>query len=172
VPLLTCLILLLSTLWANLSLGQSAIEIPLDNPVQAVITARQDIALGTKASDFRLKDVDGRWITLQSLRDRQVLLYFSSDCTTCSLGDMAADLDNLAAQRADIVFAIVAPATRQEMLKLRKELGYKALLIPSKESDIAKKYKVAFEPRLYVMDKAGLIRYVQPESAPIEWTRR
>ncbi len=164
VPPLVCLILFLSTLWASLNAGQSLIHVPLGNPVQAALVSRQDIVLGSEAPDFRLKDAEGKWVSLQALRGRHVLLHFASDCTTCSLGS-APDLDTLYTQRPDIVFAIIAPATRAEMLKLRKELGYKALLIPSAGSDIAERYKVAFEPRLYVIDKAGRLRYAQPAGA-------
>ncbi len=61
VPPLTCLILFLSTLWANLSAGQILFQIPLTNAANAAKAAAQssrDIAPGTQAPDFQLRDVD------------------------------------------------------------------------------------------------------------------
>lgn len=108
--------LFLSTVWANMGASEALVQIPLTNATADFGTARVATApnAGTQAPNFQLRDVDGRPTSLLSLRGRNVLLYFVTDCQTCPLGS-APELDTRYAGQPNTRLVIIAPSKPAEM---------------------------------------------------------
>jgi peroxiredoxin Q/BCP len=167
VPPLVCLVLFLSTLWANVFSEQQSITFAWGKHPPA---AASDLPTGVEAPDFRLPDVEGKWVSLTSLRGRKLLVVFLPKCEGCPLGT-AAHWDDLCAQRTDATLVILTPVSRQELEGLRKK-GFKARLLSSVGTDVEKRYYAYFRPRLYLIDPLGTVRYVQPFGAQSQEVER
>ena len=163
-PFLVCAVLFLATLLANLSVGQSTVGVPLSQVASHLTPPPEELKVGEPAPNLQLKNVYGKTVSLRSYRGRYVLLYFTSDCTPCSLANVS-DLDTLYANRMDAAVFIISPEDRLSLLKLKTQLGYDGQLFPRISATVRQQYKVHFQPRLYAVDRQGNISYVQPAGA-------
>ena len=120
---LACLILFMVALWANLTAEPVMMQIPLGGVARAAaMRTHSDLATGSAAPAFQLRDAEGRAQSLADWRGRYVLLYFTNDCTKCSLSS-APDWDTLAAERQDVELAVIAPVKTEELRRVKKRTG-------------------------------------------------
>ena len=123
---------------------------------------------GERAADFRLKALDGKTVALSSLRGKVVLVdFWASWCEPCKrelpiLQEMAARLRgrgieiltvNLDRERANV----------EAFLKLRA-IALPVLLNP--DLSVADRFQPPKMPSSYVIDRKGLVRYVNAGFEP------
>ncbi len=131
--------------------------------IAAVINARDPYKAGDPASDFNLRNVDGRMISLSMFPDAKgFILIFT--CNTCPFAQKyeqrIIDLHNQFNQKGFPVIAInsndksVSPGDSfDEMKRIDEEKGYKFVYLYDESQDIAKRYGATNTPHVYVISK-------------------
>jgi len=117
--------------------------------------------VGERAKDFELKDVDGRVHSLAALRGKTVVLNFwFTNCGGCVLE--IPELNKLQQQYADKNVAFLAlgldDAIRTRAFLKTHDFRYTLL---TEAKDVQATYNVTMCPISMVIDKAGIIRFVQ-----------
>jgi peroxiredoxin len=123
------------------------------------------LAADRRAPDFSLKDMTGATVTLQSLRDKVVLLNFwAKTCGPC-LEEMPqlAELTKILKSRHDVEVVTITvdegPADVAPTLQtvLREPPPFRVLFDPDSEV-IGGKYGTHLFPETWIIDKRGVIR--------------
>jgi peroxiredoxin len=123
------------------------------------------LAADRRAPDFSLKDMNGATVTLESLRDKVVLLNFwSKTCGPC-LEEMPelAELTKILRSRHDVEVVTITvdngPADVAPTLQtvLREPPPFRVLFDPDSEV-IGDKYGTHLFPETWLIDKRGVIR--------------
>lgn len=132
-------------------------------------TASTMLPLGTKAPDFSLVNVDGRTVTLDSLRSAPALLV-AFICNHCPyVKHVAPAFAELAREYQAKGVAVVAisasdvsnyPAdSPEQMVREAEEQGYTFPYLYDETQDVAKAYAAACTPDFYVFDKNRKLVY-------------
>ena len=143
----------------------------------AVLSLCSDAANGGELSpapaaapvELRLPDLDGQDRSLDDFRGKVVLVNFwASWCTPC-VQEMPS-IQRLAELMRDRPFAVVGVnvaehARRAKAMAERLGIGFPVLL--DRESDVFHRWGGTVLPTTYVLDGAGVIRYVG--RGPLEW---
>ena len=117
---------------------------------------------GETASDFNLKNVNGKMISLSQLDAKGFILIFS--CNTCPVVKLyeqrIMDLDKQFSSKGYPVIAInsndkkVSPGdSYEEMQKLAKKKAYTFEYLYDETQEVAKKYGATNTPHVYVLSK-------------------
>jgi peroxiredoxin len=134
-----------------------------------VKTASTMLPLGTKAPDFSLPDVDGRTVSLSGLKDAPALLVIFM-CNHCPfVKHVAQQLAQLARDYLPKGLAIVGinsndPAeypedSPEQMAHEVVERGYTFPYLFDETQEVAKAYRAACTPDLYLFDKDRRLVY-------------
>jgi peroxiredoxin len=134
-----------------------------------VATPSTMLALGTKAPDFRLPDTDGRTIALSDLAGAKALLVMFI-CNHCPyVKHVRAELARLGAEYQKRGVAVVAIASNDtdeypedgpEAMKTEKaQAGYSFPYLFDATQEVAKAYRAACTPDLYVFDAQQKLVY-------------
>lgn len=106
---------------------------------------------GTPAPDFTLSDQDGNPVTLSSLKDKKVVLYFypkadTPGCTTqaCGVRDHRADYERL-----DAVVLGISPDPVKPIAKFDEKFGLGFPLLSDEDHAVAETYGVWVEKSMY-----------------------
>ena len=115
---------------------------------------------GEKAPDFKVKDQDGKQVSLKDFRGKKVVLYFypEDDTPTCTIE--ACNLrDNYAMLRKKgLVILGVSPDDEKKHKKFEKKYNLPFTLLADPEKKIIDKYGVWGEKNLYGRKYMGLHR--------------
>jgi cytochrome c biogenesis protein CcmG/thiol:disulfide interchange protein DsbE len=118
--------------------------------------------LGKPAPGFTLKDVDGREVTLASLRGKPVLLdFWATWCEPCR--EEMPYIQKLSDQFKDKGLVVVAIDTNETAEKARKyfeEHNHSFVNLVDSGEEATKKYGGNSIPRTVLIDKEGVVRYV------------
>jgi thioredoxin-dependent peroxiredoxin len=129
------------------------------HPKGASVSERR-LAPGDKAPDFTLPDVDGKPVSLSSLRGKQVIVYFypaamTPGCTTeaCDFRD---SLSSLAA--AGVTVVGISPDEPAKLAKFRDRDHLTFPLLSDPDHQVEKAYGAYGEKKLYGKTTMGVIR--------------
>jgi thiol-disulfide isomerase/thioredoxin len=124
--------------------------------------ASADLSAGQRASDFDLPGLEGARVHLASLRGKVVLVdFWASWCGPCR--EELPELEKLKATYAGKDVAIVTvnlDNERANALKMARQLKLTLPVGLDPEKTVASKYAPPTMPSSYVVDKAGVIRFV------------
>jgi peroxiredoxin Q/BCP len=138
------------------------------------------IEQGTPAPDFTLPDQDGQDVTLSSLRDRTVVLYFypkadTPGCTTqaCGIRDHRADYE---AAGAVVLGVSPDPVSAVKQFADKQSLNFR--LLADEDHAVCERYGVWGEKSMYgktsmgvqrstfIIDPEGVVARVFPKVSP------
>lgn len=135
--------------------------------------AQDGYQVGDKASDFKLKDVDGSWVSLSDYDDAKGFLVIFS-CNTCpyvvAYEDRMIALHNRYAPKGYPVIAInpndakASPGDSFE--KMKERAASKAFPFPyvyDERQEVVRKYGATNTPQVFLLEKEGgdyIIKYI------------
>lgn len=117
------------------------------------------LALGTKAPDFRLKNLKGEWVSLSDFEGMTVLIdFWGTWCKPCirEIPELNALHESMAGEDF-VILAISAHESNEEAVDLmaeKKEIRYTVL---EKGEEVAEKYHIDSYPTLVLVDASGKI---------------
>ncbi len=116
------------------------------------------LTAGDRAPAFTLVDQQGQKVQLTKLKGRKVLLFFYPKADTPGCTTQACGMRDVAGQVGDAVILGVSPdqPERQERFDAKYSLGFPLLYDP--EHEVAEKYGVWGEKKLYGKAYQGIIR--------------
>lgn len=127
-----------------------------NNPLAKSRIARDGLAQGTLAPDFRLPRLDGGELSLEQYRGRKVLLVFSDpECGPCNL--LAPQLESLARRTPDIQVIMVSRGDREANRRKVTEHGLTFPVVLQKRWEISRLYAMFATPIAYLIDEQGVI---------------
>ena len=142
-------------------------ESELAKTAKGYIYEIEHLQVGMTAPDFTLKTLDGKEVSLQSLRGKVVLLdFWASWCPSC-VAEIA-HLRGTVKKFADKPFQILSVSlddTREEVDDLLKRIEFPALHSwdeKGAENPVGALYNVQELPTWYLIDAAGVIRARDP----------
>lgn len=136
--------------------AQSCISEPGEDSAQTTIAA-----IGDQAPDFTVEMTDSRQITLSEQRGSVVLLYFwSADCPMCQEEMRVvqhAVIDRIAGKQI-IYLPIARDGRRDAIEKFCRDYGCDFAVGLDPDRSIYTLYATSFVPRMFVIDRDGIIR--------------
>lgn len=129
----------------------------------------EELKIGTKAIDFNLKGVDGKYYSLDSFKYKKVLCIIFW-CNHCPYVIAVQDrINQIAKDYADKSFGIVTINSNDEetypedsfegMIARSKEKGYVFPYLRDETQDIARAYDAVCTPDIYLYDENRVLRY-------------
>jgi peroxiredoxin len=118
--------------------------------------------VGKAAPEFSLKDVDGREITLASLRGKPVLLdFWATWCEPCrkEMPQIQALYDQFKGKGLMVV-GVDTDEPAETARKYFEDQHYSFMNLLGSGNDVVKKYGAEGIPRVTLIDKDGIVRYV------------
>jgi thiol-disulfide isomerase/thioredoxin len=146
--------------------------------VLAIVVARELVpersvsgpAIGAPAPDFAAVAVDGRMIRLSELRGKVVVLdFWATWCGPCRR--MIPHERELVKKHSSDPFAFLGISLDDDLAELRRVLSAEKMFWPTIRDDrreIAKHYDVHAMPTIYVLDRAGVIRFKDVRGADLD----
>ncbi|MEJ8801963.1 thioredoxin family protein [Pontibacter sp. H249] len=127
-------------------------------------------AVGDTARDFRLKNVDGKMVSLTDYEEAKGYIVIFT-CNTCPFSKMYEDRINaLHAKFADKGFPVIAinpndarkkwGDSYDNMIDRAKEKGFKFPYVQDKTQEIARAYGATNTPHVYVLNKDRKVVYI------------
>ncbi len=137
--------------------------------------ALSGLEVGDKAPDFKLKNVDGKWYSLQDIKDangnapKGYIVTFT--CNTCPFAKMYEDrLINLHKRMSARGWPVVAiqpndpdimPGDSFESMKVRaREKGFPYVYLLDEEQTVFPAYGAERTPHVFLLDKNLKVRYI------------
>ena len=132
-------------------------------------TTAEELHIGSKAADFNLPSVDGKYYSLDTYKDKKVLCIIFS-CNHCPYVIAVEDrINRIAKDYANKSFALVAinpnnannyPEDSFEAMKVRaKEKGFVFPYLRDESQQAARAYDAVCTPDIYLYDKDRILRY-------------
>lgn len=116
-------------------------------------------AFNSKAIDFKLKDLNGKDVSLSDLKGKRVFLNFwASWCPPCR-GEMP-DIEKLYDETKDSDLVIIAINLGEDKDTVRSFIdknNYKFKVLLDSDEDVAQKYSITSIPTSFFIDKNGTI---------------
>jgi thiol-disulfide isomerase/thioredoxin len=122
---------------------------------------RSDLAIGTRAPDWKLKTVDGKSVRLSDLRGKVVVLDFWANwCGSCiKLMPLFDELESQYRERQVEFFTLsIWPEQFDPAAFLRDHKMSSTFLIG--DNEVAREYRIWGLPTYFVIDRMGNISYV------------
>ncbi len=137
------------------------------------VIAQSGYMVGDKASDFKLQDVNGSWVSMKDQEDVNGFLVIFS-CNTCpyvvAYEDRIIDLHNKYAQKGYPVIAInpndaqSSPGDSFEKMKERAaSKNFPFSYVHDEDQEVIKKYGATNTPQVYLLEKEGedfIVKYI------------
>jgi peroxiredoxin len=114
------------------------------------------IAVGESVPEFRLRNIHGRNITLESYRGRRVLLvHWSTQCGFCDM--MAPELAGLESQLADngVDLVLVSYGDAEANIRMAGEYGFHCPVLLQKPGETIAAFSSLGTPVAYLVDENG-----------------
>jgi peroxiredoxin len=129
----------------------------------------EELRIGTKAIDFNLPSVDGKFYSLDSFKDKNVLCIIFS-CNHCPYVKAVEDrINQIAKDYSNKSFALVAINPNDDSAypedsfdNMKKRAGEKGFVFPYLRDDtqeITKAYDAVCTPDIYLYDKNRILKY-------------
>jgi peroxiredoxin len=136
----------------------------------AASPVKNGFEVGDTAIDFKLKNVDGKTVSLADFKDAKGYIVIF-DCNTCpyskAYNQRIVDLNTKYAAQGVPVIAINAndPSSSsgdsfEEMVRIAKQKGYKFPYLVDETQAIAKAYGATNTPHVYVLSKDLKVAYI------------
>jgi len=139
--------------------NQEAVESNTENPVQEVEVGT---AVGQRAPDFSLTDLEGKGFSLGDLRGKPVILHFSAAwCPSCIPETEAlARIKSDYGEKVEIVWIDVDPQrdSPEDLRRLAEEHGGD-FIYAFDDGNVALEFEVRALGTTYILDEQGIIRY-------------
>ncbi|MEM8526693.1 MAG: thioredoxin family protein [Bacteroidota bacterium] len=137
--------------------------------VSATLLTKNGLQVGDTAPDFRLKNVDGKMISLADFEEAKGFV-INFTCNTCPFAVMYEERvaklqDQLEAKGYPVInimpndISMKPGDSFENMQKRAKEVGYKYYLIDA-EQEVFKKYGAEKTPHIYLLDKELMVKYI------------
>jgi peroxiredoxin len=120
---------------------------------------RNGLKAGTPAPSFTLPDLDGREVSLEDYRGRQVLLVFSDpDCGPCN--QVAPELARLHRQHRDngLALIMVGRGELEENRRKAQEHGLEFPVVLQKKWELSRQYGIFATPVAFLVGEDGVIQ--------------
>jgi peroxiredoxin len=129
----------------------------------------EELRIGTKATDFNLKGVNGKYYSLDTYKDKKVLCVIFM-CNHCPyVVAVQQRINRIAKDYADKSFALVGinpndeetyPEDSYENMIIRaKEQGYVFPYLRDETQEVARAYDAVCTPDIYLYDEYRILRY-------------
>ncbi|MBN8576309.1 MAG: thioredoxin family protein [Cytophagales bacterium] len=136
----------------------------------AASPVREGFEVGDTATDFKLKNVDGKTVSLAEFKDAKGYIVIF-DCNTCpyskAYNQRIIDLNTKYAAKGVPVVAInandpglSAGDSFEEMVKVAKQKGYKFPYLVDETQEVAKAYGATNTPHVFVLSKDLKVTYI------------
>ncbi|HBH24134.1 MAG TPA: thioredoxin family protein [Cytophagales bacterium] len=126
--------------------------------------------VGDQATDFELKNVDGKMVSLSDYKDADgyVVIFTCNSCPYAKKYEQRIiDLHNKYADKGYPVIAInpndpeIKPEDSfDEMKRISKEKGYPFAYVYDETQEVAKAYGAKYTPHVYLLDDEMKVRYI------------
>jgi thioredoxin-dependent peroxiredoxin len=126
---------------------------------------------GDKAPDFALLDQHGEELTLASLRDRRVLVYFYPKADTPGCTKQACGLNDILGDIGDAAVLGISPDKPSKQAKFAEKYGLGFPLLSDPDHSVAEAYGVWKEKRNYGRTYMGIERsafLIEPDGTVAE----
>lgn len=128
-----------------------------------------ELRIGTKANDFKLKGVDGKFYSLADFKEKKILCIIFM-CNHCPyVVAVQQRINQIAKDYAGKSFALIGissndPITYPEdsfenMIIRSKEQGYEFPYLFDETQEIARKYDAVCTPDIYLYDENRILKY-------------
>lgn len=147
--------------------GVSIVLPSLAAPRSGLSTARPDDQVGTvvgaRAPDIRVAAIDGKQLTLSSLRGRPALIWFTTTyCVPCQQGAVALRriLERLhATNQVAVAVLFVDPGeTTAALADWKTQFGGPNWLVALAPSEVVRAYRIQALDTKFLLDDTGMIR--------------
>lgn len=120
--------------------------------------SRDGLALGRRAPDFALQDLDGRPVALAGFRGLPLLLVFgSTTCAPCRA--LIPDLNAFARERREELRALfLCRGEPAEAQRFAQENGIQVPVAVHPDTSLSDKYRARVTPFAFLIDGEGVIR--------------
>jgi len=123
--------------------------------------------VGDKAADFKLKNVDGQWVSLADYKGTKGFIVIF-DCNTCpyskAYNQRIIDLNESYSTKGFPVIAINANDgdgdSFDDMVRIAKKKNYKHPYLFDKTQEVAKSYGATNTPHVFVLTKELKVAYI------------
>src|SRR5437773_2485511 len=132
--------------FGTLEVGKPQIQrrrLPGERPLSASRIEREGLKVGTRAPVFRLPDLQGRMVSLEEYRGRQVLLVFSDPhCRPCD--ELAPHLVRLHRNHANngLALILVGRGEREENRRKAEQHGFQFPIVLQEKWKLSKEYGI------------------------------
>ncbi len=129
----------------------------------------QELRIGSKAADFNLLGVDGKYYSLDAFKDKKVLCIIFM-CNHCPyVVAVQGRINQIAKDYANRSFALIGinpnddvsyPEDSYENMKIRaREQGYAFPYLRDESQEAARAYDAVCTPDIYLYDENRILRY-------------
>ena len=147
--------------FGTLEVGKPQIQrrrLPGERPLSASRIEREGLKVGTRAPVFRLPDLQGRMVSLEEYRGRQVLLVFSDPhCRPCD--ELAPHLVRLHRNHANngLALILVGRGEREENRRKAEQHGFQFPIVLQEKWKLSKEYGIFETPVAFLIREDGVI---------------
>ncbi len=130
------------------------------------------VSAGDKASDFKLQDLTGKTVSLQSLRGKVVFLnVWATWCGPCrdEMPSMETLYDEFKGNPDFVMLAVSQDTNQAAVLPYVRKNGYHFNILLDPENTIGDSYNVSGVPETFIIDRKG--RIVAHHMGAFDWSR-
>ncbi len=133
------------------------------------------INVGNLAPDFSVIDIDGKILSLENLRGKPAMLFFTTTwCTPCQVGagNLARYDDETGGNKFNVAILFVDSNEDINKLRLWKQSFGREDWFIAYTDGISQTYQVQYLDTKYVIDKDGVIRWKNLQLLPYETAKQ
>ncbi len=138
-------------------------------PASGTVEALGDLAIGAPAPELAALDLDGRSVTLESMRGEKTVLieFWATWCPPCRmvLGTLRRMEDALRAHNVEVL-SVDAGEGAEQVRKFVEEEGSPFHVLLDPDSAVFARYGVVTLPTMFLVDKHGIIRWIHVGHMP------
>jgi len=132
-------------------------------PATGTVATLGDLKLGAPAPMFSAVDLDGKPVTLESMRGQKTVLieFWATWCPPCRmvLGTLRKMEDALKAGNVEVL-SVDAGEDAAVVRKFVEQEGTPFHVLLDTDSSVFTQYRVAVMPTMFLIDKRGIIRWI------------
>jgi peroxiredoxin len=124
---------------------------------------QQDLSLGAKVPTIRMVPVNGEAEFLSA--GKPVVLVFIGACTSCASGDLTGWQQMQERWRDRLEIVIVSRDSKKRILEFLQQTKLTLPIVPDPEGILSKAYNAVWVPRIYGVNGAGNLVWLQKDAA-------